>query len=75
METPEQAQFFLKLTEGAERLAALTEKAKTLNCNLLVRGLLSIAGAVGDLVRVQKRALNGDSVANVDDDLPFIVMR
>ncbi len=72
METPQQAAFFMKLSAGAEKLAALTEEAKKLNLPILVRDLPAHAAAIEDSVLLQQRALSDKSLAS-GEELPFIL--
>lgn len=57
METPERTEFFAKLAEGADRLAALASKANALDCTLLAHDLMAIANQIHDSIAMQRRAL------------------
>jgi len=61
MTTKNQTEFFAKLTEGADRIAALAGKAMAIDCTILEKELHSIAKQLAFAVDLQRRAFSEDS--------------
>jgi hypothetical protein len=66
VENKEQAEFFVKLLEGCDRLAALKERATALNCELLVIVIPRLADDLRKAVIDQQKLLDGKP-------LPFVL--
>jgi hypothetical protein len=57
LETKEQADFFMKLLAGAERLATLGPKAKALGCPMVQQEIERAAKSLRHEVQLQQRVL------------------